>query len=103
MAVTVTAVAKPSGLPARKNLAVFDVEATADADTTATITHGLAGTPQKVAIEMIAAAARLSLWIETVASRNATQVVLTKATTAGSGAVGNQIRVYIELPSSLAA
>jgi DNA/RNA endonuclease YhcR with UshA esterase domain len=103
MAVTVTAVAKPSGLPPRKNLAIFDVEATADADTTATITHGLGVVPQKVSIEMIAAAARTSLWIETIASRNATQVVLTKGTGAGSGAAGNQIRVYIEVPSTIAA
>jgi hypothetical protein len=101
MAVTVAAVAAQAGF-VRSSTAIFNVTATADADTTATIAHGLGVIPEEVEIEWLDAAARLSLWIETIASRDATNVVLTKATTAASGAAGVQARVTIRKPHTLA-
>lgn len=80
---------------------VVDVESTADADTTATIPHGMTGTPKEVQITMLTAAARLSLWVFT--SADGTNVTLTKATTSGSGASGVQARVTISLPHSIIA
>lgn len=94
MAVTVTPVLSGA------NTHVADVEATADADTTATIPHGLGAAPTVVVLTGLAqVAAALSLWSATTI--NATNVVLTKATTAGSGAAGNQVRMTASLPHSL--
>jgi hypothetical protein len=78
---------------------IADVEATADADTTATIPHTLAATPAEVYTTDLAAAARLSLWI--ASTIDGTNVVLTKATTMGSGAAGNQVRCIIKRPHSI--
>ncbi len=82
------------------------VIATADADTTATITHNLElsaaalalGQPW-VIIEPLLAAAQLSLWF--VSSKTATTVVLTKATTTGSGNAAAQIQVDVLRPHTL--
>lgn len=93
MAVTVTPVL------AGANLHVADVEATADADTTATVPHGLGSAPAQVSLVALAAEARISDWI--VTTIDATNVVLTKTTTAGSGAVGQQVRVSAAIPHSL--
>jgi|SRR3990172_6829098 len=89
MAVTVTNVSHALSSATK----VFEVEATADADTTATIAHGLAEVPRDVFVTPLLAAARLSLWI--VTTIDATNVVLGKATTAGSGGAGAQARVVI--------
>lgn len=92
---------------------VFDVEATADADTTADLAHNLFSAEEiaagadnddvKVTIEPQAAAARLSDWI--VGSRDQggtkTTVRLSKTTAVGSGAAGAQVRVYVERTHSL--
>lgn len=94
MAVTVT----PVRASAVKHIA--DVIATADADTTATVPHGLPAAPQEVAITpLLQAEAALSAWA--VTTINATNVVLTKSTAVGSGAAGAQVRVTASLPHSL--
>lgn len=93
MAVTVTPVT------AGVRLHISDVEATADADTTATVPHGLPTTPTIVILTDRAAAARLSLWI--AGTIDATNVVALKATTAGSGAAGIQLRVIAMAPHSI--
>jgi hypothetical protein len=78
---------------------IADVEATADADTTATIPHTLGVAPAEVTLTPLAAAARLSLWI--AGTIDANNVVCLKATTAGSGAAGNQLRAIIRRPHSI--
>lgn len=94
MAVTVTPVLSGA------NTHVADVEATADADVTATIPHGLGTAPTIVILTpLLQAPAALSLWAATTI--DATNVVCTKATTASSGSAGNQLRVTASLPHSL--
>lgn len=89
MAVTLTTIAS------RGNKLIVDVEATADADTTATIPHGMGQIPQKVTLtNLIQVAAALSLWAATTI--DATNVILTKAITASSGSAGDQVRCVIE-------
>lgn len=80
---------------------IVDVEATADADTTATIPHGMASTPKAVGVTWLHIAASLSFW--RVTTIDATNVVLTKSTTGSSGVAGNQIRVDIQLPHTIVA
>jgi len=88
MAVIVTTVV------ARGNKRVVDVEATADADTTATIPHGLGQIPQDVQLtELQQVAAAISAWV--VTTFDATNVVLTKGVGVGSGAAGVQVRAVI--------
>jgi len=100
MAVTVAAVTQAAGYPPRNQTSVWDITATADADTTATITHGLVGTPQDVQITpQLVAPALLSGWA--VTGYSATQITLTKATTAGSGNAGVQVRVIVRVPHSI--
>ena len=78
---------------------IVDVEATADADTTATIPHTLSAAPQEVYVTPLAAAAITSGW--RVTTIDATNVVLTKGTGGGSGAAGVQVRCIIKLPHSI--
>lgn len=80
----------------------FTVESTADADTTATFAHGLSGVTRDnsmVILEPAAPAAQISLWC--VQSLDATNVVLRKATTDGSGAAGSQLRASVQRVHSL--
>lgn len=84
---------------ANADFRVVDIEATADADTTATIPHGLGAIPEDIVITGLANAAAISLWRAT--TRDATNVVLTKSTTAGSGAAGIQVRAYIRKLNSV--
>jgi len=93
MAVTVTTIR------AGTHQFVADVEATADADTTATLTHGLGAAPEQVIITPLLAAAYTSQW--RVTSQGATSVVVTKGTGVGSGATGAQIRVTVIRPHSI--
>ena len=95
MAVTVTNVL--AGAYTR----IDNITATADADTTATITHGLGTTPLLVTgcLLLSQAAAAQSFWAATTI--NATQVVWTKLTTAGTGAAGAQWKSIISTPNSL--
>lgn len=93
MAVTVTTVFDGT------DTHIADVEATADADTVATIPHTLGAIPAEVYITGLLAAAAISLWRATTI--DATNVVLTKSTTAGSGAAGNQVRCIVKRPHSI--
>jgi hypothetical protein len=100
MAITATAVAGAGGTGTVRS---WDVEATADADTALTITHGLpfadateADRRMVVIFEPIAAAHFLSEWL--VTTRGATTLVITKsALNAGSGAAGTQTRVHVKM------
>lgn len=79
---------------------ITDVEATADADTTATIPHGLGAVPLVVILTpLLAVAETLSDWAATTI--NATNVVCTKQTDVGSGAAGAQLRVISMLPHTI--
>jgi len=75
------------------------VIATADGDTTATIPHGLPAIPDEVVIERLTGAAILSDWLITTV--DATNVVLTKTTAAGSGAAPIQINVVSKVIHSI--
>lgn len=100
MAVTVTPVTQAAGYPPRNQTYIADIIATADGDTTATITHGLVGTPQDIQITpLLQAPAAASGWAATTI--NSTQVVLTKGTGAGSGNAGAQVRVIVRVPHSI--
>lgn len=80
---------------ARGNKRIVDVEATADADTTATIPHGMGQIPQNVTLtELLQVAAAISAWA--VTTLDATNVVLTKGVGVGSGTAGAQLRCVIE-------
>lgn len=79
---------------------ITDVEATADGDTTATIPHGLGAAPEVVILTGLQVEAEtLSQWAATTI--NATNVVLTKQTDAGSGVAGAQLRCIAMLPHSI--
>jgi len=100
MAVTVTAVAQAAGYSPRNQSSIWDIVATADGDTTATITHGLIGTPQDIQLTpLLQAPALLSGWAVTGIS--ATTVTLTKSTTASSGNAGAQLRAVVRVPHSI--
>ena len=79
---------------------IADVEATADADTTATIPHGLGAVPLEVFFTpLLQAEAGLSLWA--VTTIDATNVVLTKSVAVGSLGATPQIRVTINRPHTI--
>lgn len=79
---------------------VADVVATADADTTATIPHGLGAAPEEVTLtNLLQAPAALSGWAATTI--NATNVVLTKSTAVGSGNAAPQLRCIIKRPHTI--
>jgi len=77
---------------------VFDVTATADADTvTASIPHGMGVIPDvKITQLIIQTVVSAALWC--VTTLDATNLILTKATGVGSGNAGAQLRVYVERP-----
>lgn len=78
---------------------IRDVAASADGDTTATIPHGLGAVPGEVSILPLTEAGTISAWRATTI--DATNVVMTKGTTSGSGAAPAQLRVTIKRPNSL--
>lgn len=80
---------------------IADVEATADADTdTGSVAHGLGAAPQDVSLAaLLQAEAAVSAWA--VTTIDATNLVLTKGTGAGSGGAGDQVRVVAKLPHSI--
>ncbi len=74
---------------------VRDVVATADADTTATIPHGLGAIPGTVILtELLQVPAAISAWAATTI--DTTNVVLTKGVGVGSGDAAAQLRVFIK-------
>jgi len=96
-AVTITIVLQGTSTSA---MHIADVEATADADATATIPHSLGVIPLLVTLAaLIQATAALSLWA--VTTIDVTNVVCTKATTASSGGAGVQLRVGIFRPHTI--
>ena len=80
---------------------VWTAIATADADTTLTIPHGFSAAPVNVSFVPLLAAGVTSAW--TLTTIDATNLVLTKGTGAGSGNAGAQIRVTAALPHSVSA
>lgn len=93
MAVTVTLVRQG------RTDAVYDVEATLDADVLAALPHTLAVAPERVTITPLLAAAYLSTpWVSAL---GAAQVDISMSAAVGSGAVGNQFRVVLELPHTI--
>ena len=87
MAVNITTV------HAGRNQHVVDIEATADGDLVAVITHLLGTTPLDITITGLNTDAQLSLWVATTI--NSSVVVVTKTTAVGSGGAGNQVRVIV--------
>ncbi len=88
MAVTVTRV------HARAGVQVWDITATADADTTATLNHAFGSVPQEVTITPVQQAApELAGWGATTI--DAQNVVLTKSVLGSSGVAGVQIKCII--------
>lgn len=79
----------------------FDVTATADADTTATIAHGFGAAPAEVSLRPLLANHYVSQW--TVSAVDATNITLTKGTGVGSGNAGAQVRVQARRPHSIGA
>jgi len=85
-----------------QNTCKATVIASADADTTATITHNLgftaaelaAGYPEVVVESLLQAPAGLSLWA--ITSKTANTTVLTKSVAVGSGNAGAQIAVTVK-------
>lgn len=80
---------------------IADVKATADSDTTATCPHGLSVAPLDVTFTQTLSQAltALSAWAATTI--DATNIVLTKLTSTGSGNASNQVRVKASLPHTL--
>ena len=81
-------------------MSIVDVEATADADDTATIPHGLGAAPLVVILTGLQPEAEtLSDWV--ASTINGTNVILTKQTDANSGVAGAQVRMIAMLPHSI--
>jgi hypothetical protein len=79
---------------------VWVVEATADGDVSIAIPHGYGIAPGFVSIVPINAAAWVSKWVY---GANATNIILTKSTDAGSGVAGWQVYIMTMLPHSIIA
>jgi hypothetical protein len=71
----------------------FTITATLDADTTVTCTHSMGVKPVVIITPLVQTTAALSLWAATTI--NNTQVVLTKATTMGSGGANPQVLLIV--------
>lgn len=99
MAVSVT------NILAGTNTFIADVIATADGDTTATVTHGLSagGTPKEVQATKILSNALAAEPGWSWAAPGATTVVGTKLATVGSGNAAAQQRVTVRTPHSIGA
>ena len=92
VAVTPISVAGPNGRS-------WTVTATADADTTATITHGFPDANYMITLlPLIQAACALSLWA--VTGMTNTTITLTKGVGVGSGAANPQLVVFVASAAS---
>lgn len=69
---------------------IWDVIASADADTTLVIAHGMPVAPEFAILQPLQAPARISLWTVLV---DAVNIQLFKTTGVGSGNAGAQLRV----------
>jgi hypothetical protein len=83
-----------------QNRSVWTIAWGLDADATASITHGLAGTPTTVAITPTASGAAAAAPMLAATTISGTTVVITKATAAGTAAAGPCI-VDIQLPHNI--
>jgi len=91
------------------NIAIFNVIASADADTGGTVTHGLTlpggvaipapASILAIAVPIVQTTAALSLWA--VTGKSATTITLTKATTTGSGGAAAQLFLIVILPHTI--
>lgn len=114
MAVTVTyehpvagAVAPTAAQAAAVSMVSANVIATADADTTAVITHNMAltaaelaaGFPLVTILPLLQAVGALSEWAMT--AKDANTCTFTKGTGAGSGNAGAQLRVVVQRPHTI--
>lgn len=97
MAVTVTAILAGS------NTYIADVVATADGDTTATITHGLASSPKEISMCQLISQALTALSAWAFSAPGATTSTGTKLASTGSGNASAQVRVNIKTPHSIGA
>lgn len=87
-AVTVTEISRTN------DKVVVDIIATADADTIATVAHGLGVVPGGVKITpLLQVAAAISEWAATTI--DATNVIVTKGVGVGSGVAGAQVRLEV--------
>lgn len=88
------------------NINITDVVASADGDVAATIPHGLAAAPAEVYLtpmlsQALAAASAWAVATPPATGVTATNVVLTKLATAGSGNAAVQLRVISKSPGKL--
>lgn len=95
MAITATPVLTRASLTYRS----WNVDATADGDTSLAFNHGLSAAPDCVILTPLTAAGLLSTWI--VSAVSATQITITKSNAGGSGAVPVQLKVVAFLPHSI--
>ena len=77
----------------------WNVIASADGDTAATITHGFASTPAQVFLVPLLAVAYTAQWI--VSTVNASQVILGKTSAGTSSNASAQLQVIVEIPYSM--
>ena len=96
MAVTITTVLAPA---TGGSVAIYDVAASADADVTATIPHGLGLTPLEVHVCPLLVNHYGKAW--RVTTINGTNVVLSGTNAAGSGTANPQTRVVIKRPHTI--
>ncbi len=94
MAVTVT------NTLAGVNTFICTVIATADADTTATMPHGLASTPKLYGFTQVLSQALAAMSAWSLAVPGATNLVGTKLATVGSGNAGVQAMFWAMTPHS---
>lgn len=85
------------------DMSVFDVVASADGDAAATIVHGLGAAPLEVQLlpMLSLALTALPMWAAPLATIDATNVVLAKLTSTGSGSATKQLRVICKRPHSI--
>ena len=100
MAITRTVIL-PTNRRAPKHSFICDVTATADADTTLAIAHGLPTTPQEVVLTPLLPSATISAW--TISAIDAVNVTLLKTTGAGSGNASPQVRLIAKTRHTLTA
>jgi hypothetical protein len=105
MAVVQTVIKAATGLFGATNVVqdttIVDVAYTATKDATATIAHGLAGTPQEVYITpLLMLTGPTAGTTHAATTINSTNVVITKLSTANSENAAAQIRVIIKRPHS---
>jgi len=79
---------------------IVDITATADGDTTATITHGLVVTPLFISMCQLVSQALTALSAWAFSAPGATTSTGTKLTSTGSGNANPQVRVAIWAPHS---